>query len=797
MARHMAKDFTQEKRLIAVNTPLGEDVLLLKSFTMSDELGRPFVCQCDVRSTEHAVNFKNIVGQPAAIRLTLESGKSRFINGIVSRFATMGTPASGRVNKYSMTVVPALWFLTRTADCRIFQNETIPDIIKKVLGECDAVKFEAKINGTYAKREYVVQYRETAFNFISRLMEEEGIYYFFKHTKDSHTMVLCDEPTAHVANEDADTVEFREQQDASGGTHIWELTRTHTLMPGKFILRDYDFKTPTKLLDSDKASAVQEHTFKNFEVYDYPGCFDSKADGDRYAQVRAEESDSQFEAFGCEGDVRGLSVGCKFKLTKFPVAELDKAYLMVAATYSATTGDFGAGLAEQAGEEDVYRLQATLVPATLPYRSPRATPKPCISGPQTAFVSGPDGDEIFTDEFGRVKVRFLWDRSGNEPEKSSCFIRVSQGWAGKKYGMFFLPRIGQEVIIEFLEGDPDRPLITGRVYNGGPDGLPPYKPTEFKTISTIKSCSSKGGGGFNEIRFEDKKGEEQIFVHGENQADIRIKKNLYEWIGEERHLIVTKDQYEKVGATLQVLIGGDNLVSVGGDDHLKVKGKQNIEVGGALSLKVKGGVAEDFGGAHSEKCGGNYFLKAQGVVIEGPSGITLKCGGSSVVIDASGVTIKGPAVVLDGQMTRINSGPGSPPTPGVPGSLTAPKDPKDAAEADLADPGEVAKLKTEQQKTGKGKYGKAKIEPAAIVDPPPPPPPAEKTFYEFKLIDDLEQPVKSEKTALAPSTGAPSEPTTNDQGTVRLETDDGVDAKAKYPNRDDEEWDVHHDEDTV
>jgi type VI secretion system secreted protein VgrG len=794
----MANDFTQEQRIIAVNTPLGIDVLLLKSFTITQELGRPFVCECELRSTDHAIDFAKIIGEPAAIRLNLNPTGTRFINGVVSRFSSVGPPRSGRINSYSMTVVPALWYLTRTADCRIFQNKSIPDIIKAVLGDCEAIKFEDKLKATYSPREYVVQYRETAFNFISRLMEEEGIYYYFAHTKDSHTMILCDDPSTHTVPAGLTDVEFREQTDSKGGEHLWELTRSHTLMPGKFLLRDYDFKSPGKLLDSDRATDAQKHKQTKFEVFDYPGFYEDKGEGDRYVRVRTEESDAQFETINFEGDVRPLEPGAKFKLAKFPIAEHNKEYVVIASTCSANTDEWGTGKGGKPSAEEAYRVTGIMAAASSAFRSPRSTPRPCISGPQTAFVSGKDSDEILTDEFGRVKVRFLWDRSGSDADKSSCFVRVSQGWAGKKFGMFFLPRIGQEVIVEFLEGDPDRPLITGRVYNGGPDGQVPYKPTEFGTLSTIKSCTSKGGGGFNEIRFEDKKGEEQIFIHGENQLDIRIKKNTYEWNGGERHLIVEKDQFDKVGGARQSAVGGDELRSVGGDDHLKIKGKQNVEVGGALSLKVKGAVAEDFGGAHSEKCGGNYFLKAQGIVLEGPSGITLKCGGSSVVIDAAGVTIKGPMVTIDGQMTKINSGPGSPPVPGVPGSITAPKEPKAAEEADKADPGEVAKLKAEQQKTGKGKYGKTKIDPSggggggSGGNPPP-----AKIFYEFKLVDDADQPVKTEKTKLTPTPGAPSEPTTNDSGIVKLEVDEGTDAKAGYPDRDDAEWDPDHEEEAT
>ena len=300
----MSTELTQENRHIAINTPLGKDKLLLKSISMTDEIGRPFVCQCELRTTEHLITAKSIIGQPAAIRINLGDGKFRYIHGVISRFASEGTPRQGRLNKFVATVVPALWFLSRTSDCRAFVDHSVPEVMKKIFEQHGKIKVEMRTKATYKKRDLIVQYRETALNFISRLIEEEGIYYYVEHAEDSHTVVFCDDHASLPEKTPAGDVEFREQEDGSGGEHLWELTRVHTLMPGKFMLRDYDFQNPGKLLDSDSVTAAQKHNFKEFEAYDFPGFYGEKADGDRYVKVRREEADAQHDLLVGDGDVR-------------------------------------------------------------------------------------------------------------------------------------------------------------------------------------------------------------------------------------------------------------------------------------------------------------------------------------------------------------------------------------------------------------------------------------------------------------------------------------------------------------
>ncbi len=303
----------------------------------------------------------------------------------------------------------------------------------------------------------------------------------------------------------------------------------------------------------------------------------------------------------------------------------------------------------------MYSCSFTAIDATQPFRSPRITPKPSISGPQTAMVVGPSGEEIYTDEYGRVKVQFHWDRYSKADENSSCWIRVAQVWAGKNWGAMYIPRIGQEVIVEFLEGDPDQPIITGRVYND--QAMPPYVPKTSPTISTLKSNSSKGGGGFNEIRFEDKKGDEQIFIHAEKNLDVRVKNDRFETVINNRHLHVEKDKFEHVDNNRSETVDADHKEEIGKDRHLNVKGKEAKEITDSMSLTVKGDVIEVFKANHSEQTTSDYYLKAKNVVIEGLDNITLSVGESYIAIESSQIEISAPTIKVEGSsMTEIKGG---------------------------------------------------------------------------------------------------------------------------------------------
>ncbi len=646
---------TQENRELEIATPLGKDVLLITSMSGTEQLGRPFNYQLELASEDHQIKYTDIVGQNVTIRLNLSEDKTRYFNGFVSRFTQ--TLSAGGMASYRATVVPWLWFLTRTADCHIFQEMTVPDIIEKVFRDHGFTDFERSLSGSYRTWSYCVQYRETDFNFVSRLMEQEGIYYFFKHENGKHSLVLADSASAHEPYPELEGLEYHP---ADKGTKPEEcvsdwVVGTH-LQPCSYALNDFDFENTKKDLQA-RAKVERKHAAAKFEIYDYPGEYVESNDGEEYAKKRIEELQSQYEVVSADSDARGICTGYTFKLTdqrtEHPREDQNREYLITSANYNIDTGEFYSG--GEGGGGCVYSCSFTAIDAKQPFRSPRITPKPSIPGPQTAMVVGKSGEEIWTDEYGRVKVQFHWDRQGTVDENSSCWIRVAQVWAGKNWGAMYIPRIGQEVIIEFLEGDPDRPIITGRVYND--KAMPPYVPKTNPTISTLKSNSSKGGGGFNEIRFEDKKGEEQIFIHAEKNLDVRVKNDRFETVINNRHLHVEKNKIEHIDNNRNELVGADHKEEIGKDRHLNVKGKEAKEITDSMSLTVKGDVIEVFKANHSEETTSDYYLKADNVVIEGLSNITLCVGESYIAIESSEIEIKAPTIKVEGSsMTEIKGG---------------------------------------------------------------------------------------------------------------------------------------------
>lgn len=676
----MAK-ITQAHRTIAVTTPLGEDVLLLRAMEGREALGRLFEYELDLFSEQANIKFDDIVGQQVTVRLGLANGGARFFSGLVSRFRQR--PQPGALAHYRATVVPWLWFLTRASDCRIFQDMTTPDIIKQVFRDRGFSDFDDALNGNYRTWEYCVQYRETDFDFVSRLMEQEGIYYFFTHEEGKHTLVLADSVSAHESSSGYEQVPYyppnKQRRNKECVTH-WQIQQE--VQSGGYALNDFDFEVPKKSLET-RARVTRNHTISDLDQYDYPGEYTQYSDGEALTKRRIEEIHAQFEVLSGQGDTRGLGVGHLFKLTQPPRDDQEREYLITSASYQlrsdaleSSSGDNGTGhtgrlhnpdgfdaAPNDQDDEDtqVYAIQFTAIESLQPYRTPRTTPKPIVAGPQTAIVVGPSGEEIWTDKHGRVKVQFHWDRYGKMDENSSCWVRVSQNWAGKSWGSLFLPRIGQEVIVEFLEGDPDRPIITGRVYNGYTK--PPYPLPGCKTMSTVKSNSTKGGGGFNEIRFEDKKDAEQVFIHAQKNLDTRVLNDQMWWVGNDRHAIVQANHMEQ--------IKGDMHLSVTGDQNQKADGTLSIETGAEMQIKAGGNYGLQSASEIHVKSGSNLILEAS-------SKITIKAGGSFVTVGADGVFLSGPAV-------NINAG-GSAGS----GAGSTPDAPQLPQEADNAQPGQTA-----------------------------------------------------------------------------------------------------------
>ena len=634
----------QENRPLGIKTALDMDVLALRSFSVQEQLGRMFQIEAELLSEDGEIDLDKVVGKNATIRLEIGDKKTRYFNGEVSRLVQVAHKRKDNPAAYRATIVPWLWFLTRTAECYIFQNMSVPDIIKDVFDTWGFSDYKLNLSGTYKPREYCVQYRETDFNFVSRLMEQEGIYYYFEHQNGKNILWLVDAIGAHKAFDGYAEVLFHEIQ-AGGASReaITSWTMEKEVQPVIYSLHDFDFEKPRNPVPGS-ASVTRKYGAAHFEMFDYPGEYIEPAEGDRLAEVRINEIQSQYEVLEGQANVRGLSTGCVFTLKKHPRPDQNRDYLITSVGLSADGGPFGRSEEGSQGGSEHFSCNFTCIDKKQQFRPERLTPKPIIQGPQTAIVVGPAGEEICTDKYGRVKVLFHWDRYSKADENSSCWIRVSQGLAGKGWGAITNPRIGQEVIVEFLEGDPDRPIITGRVYNG--EAMPPYALPANQTMSTIKSNSSKGGSGFNEIRLEDKKGEEQIYMHGEKNLDIRIKNSAYETIGTDRHLVVGKDQIEHVKNNRGETVDADHNETIGKDRHLTVKGKEAKSVTGMQSLVVGGLVVEVFGASHVELDSAAHFLFAANVVIQARSNITLHVGDSFIAIEESGIKIKTPGDIV-------------------------------------------------------------------------------------------------------------------------------------------------------
>lgn len=773
--------FTQSNREIAVDTPLGEDKLLLARMTAREELGRPFEYQLELLSEEHEIPLHELVGQNITVRVEMPNrDRTRFFNGFVSRFAYAGMRQ--KMSIYHAVVRPWIWLLTRTSDCRIFQDMSIPDIIKQVFRDLGFTDFEESLSGTYDPQPYVVQYRESCFDFVTRLMEREGIYYFFRHENGKHILMMADGQSSHERVSDCDPVQYfpRDESARRIEEHIYDWQVAHELRSGSVALNDYDFERPRAPMET-RAAIERQHALANFELYDYPGSYVKTSVGERYARLRIEEEAARYERASGQMNVRPLGAGDLFELSGYPREDQNREYLIVAATHHLFSDEFGTG----GGSEEPYRCDFEVIESKQPYRLPSITPVPEISGPQTATVVGKSGEEIWTDEFGRIKVQFHWDRYGKADENSSCWIRVAESWAGNGLGFVFLPRMGQEVIVEFLEGDPDQPVITGRLYNG--ICKHPYALPESATKSTIKTLSSKGGGGFNEIRFEDKAGSEQLFMHAQKDFDQRVLNDGMYWFGRDLHRVIKRNSSLHIENNRNEKVDNDFMIEVGKDLHTKVAGKEAKEITGSMSVTVKGDVIEVYKGGHSSSVTGDIYLKGKNVVIEGSMGLTIKCGSSYVVCDASGVTVKGSMITLDGSMVNIASGPGSPAGSGSAGSAVAPTAPEAPIEADKAEPGGASEIKKSPAQIKAMQPGSHNAQPFK----PPKESDSEKTWIEIKLVDEQGDPVPGERYEVKVPDGSVATGTLDEKGYAKINGIDPGSCDISFPNLDKSAWSKH------
>ncbi len=624
----------QAKRQAKLITPLGKDVLVIRAMDASEGLSQLFQYNIKASSDDLNINLDDLLGKMVTVDFQLPSGSSRYFSGIVSRFSMTGVQDNYAC--YEMTLRPWFWLLSQSADCKIFQHMNIPDIIKLVASDHGFTDIQDELSKTYPTWEYCVQYRESAFTFLSRLMEQEGIYYYFTHQSGKHKLVLSDGYGSHKAFPDYDEIPYFPESDNNQRKrdHLYQWLIDKSVHTGKYTLRDFDFTKPKANLEV-KSNIDRSHDQASFEVYDYPGNYVEVSDGNNYVRNRMESTQMPYEISNSRGNARGLIPGHLFKLNGYPREDQNREYLIRTVQHQISMDSYDTSRGSGDDGFDYY-CSASAMPSSETYRPDKNTPVVSIHGPQTAIVVGPAGEEIWTDKYGRIKVQFHWDRDGKSDENSSCWVRVSNNWAGKKWGAIFLPRIGQEVIIEFLEGNPNRPIVTGRVYNA--DCMPPYDLPSQKTQSGIKTHSSKGGASsnFNEIRFEDKKGHEELHLHAERQFTQSVEVNERHTVGNDLTKKVTRDEkieigrdhFKKIGKNHEQETGLNSKITIGSEHELSIGNKRTSNIGNSDTLNV-----------------------GTTLTVEAGASITLKCGNSSVSITPAGITLDSPNITMNSMGT--------------------------------------------------------------------------------------------------------------------------------------------------
>ena len=605
-------------------------------FELREALNTPFSLSINLASPQPGIDFGAVLDQTCELQVWYEGALQRRISGIVSRF-TQGDTGFRRT-RYQAEVRPALWRTSLRTNARIFQAKKPDEIISSLLQEAGITDFAFALRHDHAAREYCVQYRESDLDFINRLAAEEGMYWFHEFEAGKHRVVFSDDAGAL---EKGEPLFFNlASQGLAHGAYIRRFRYAETVSISGVELKDYSFKTPAYGLSHKKMSNALEHQREQYEHYDYPGRFKVDTSGKAFSGYRLDALRNGSVTGSGESNCAGLRPGYSFPLTEHPNPAMNIAWQVVAVVH---TGKQPQALEEEGGGEpttlnntfDTIAAKSTWRPQ-LPY-------KPMVDGPQIATVTGPAGEEIYCDKYGRIKVQFPWDRYGASDDQSSCWVRVSQGWAGGQYGMMAIPRIGHEVVVSFLEGDPDQPIVTGRTFHA--TNLAPYPLPQHKTKTVIRSQSHKGKG-FNELRFEDEAGQEEIFIHAQKNMNVRVLNSSNERVDYNRTTSIGHDE--------ELVVANHRKVTVEGNQDHKTTGNSLSMIDGDAGVQIKGDLAQKIGGIFSLDVNGD-------LTIQSGSKLTLRVGGSFVVVHAGGVDVKGPAI-------NLNSG-------GSPGDLAIPADP--------------------------------------------------------------------------------------------------------------------------
>lgn len=596
-------ELRQDPRWITVSTPLGEDKVVLESLTGHEGISEPFRFTLQLLSNDQSIEGADLLRKNVTVTVPLRGGGERYFNGDVNRLQFLGVDPQYGFAIYSVDVVPWLWFLSLTHDSRIFQQKTAVEIIEEIFGKYPGANFKTRCSGSHPTREYCVQYRESDFGFVCRLMEEEGIFYYFEHNDGEHMLILADESAGLAACPEESEFRVSIGGDVTDETIVRSFEWEYQLDSEKITLRDYNYESASTGAAGLEATSGPGD---GQEYYDYHGRYGILAQGEDYAKLLLEERTAGLHVAQGDGTAASMTAGFQFALQEHPIAAANRKYLLTDVSH---VGSVSGYRSDRAGSH--YSNSFECIPADVVYRPPRKTPRPVVHGTQTAVVVGPSSspdEEIYTDDQGRVKVQFHWDRLGKNDENSSCWMRVSSPWAGKGWGTISLPRIGHEVVVDFIEGDADRPIITGRVYNS--ENEAPYAlPTE-KTVSGTKSRSSTDGGAahFNEIRMEDKKGSELLYLHAEKDKQVVVENDNTETVGHDESIEIGNDREKAVKHDEKISIANDQGTQIGGERKEYVDKDETITIGGNRTEEVGKDEKLKVGGSQDLAIGKNHIV---------------------------------------------------------------------------------------------------------------------------------------------------------------------------------------------
>ncbi|WP_375576633.1 type VI secretion system Vgr family protein [Paracidovorax oryzae] len=619
-------------RRVTIQTPLGEQ-LHFRQLRGSEELSQLFSFDIDLLSEGRDIDPKALLGKTATVEIETEGGGKRYLDGLVTRFGMQGQ--DHRLYSYHLRLQPWLWVATRRQDFRIFQFKTVPQIVQEVLGRY-GYPMQLKLTRAYRAWDYCVQYGESDFDFVSRLLEHEGAYYYFQHASGQHTLVIADDIVAgHEPLPGAAVIPFYPPEKSAvadrENIHAWTLGEE--IKPGRYYNDDYDFKKPRSDL-SNMRQQPPGHAHDAYEIYEWPGGYVQHGDGEQYARVRLQEGLTGHSVVRGESRHRSLATGYTFTLENYPRGDQNRQYLITGVTYhlhenprssSFNSAKPGESLKHNEEQGSFQKFSLTAQPTSLPYTPARKTQKPRTTGPQTAVVVGPAGEEIWTDEYGRIKVQFHWDRLGAMDENSSCWMRVATSWAGSGFGAISIPRIGHEVVVDFLNGDPDYPLVVGCVYNAA--NMPPWALPGNATQSGIKTKSSKGGafgdgmkngaGDANAIRFEDKKGAEQLWLHAQKDQLTEVENDEDKWVGQDRRKtidrdetnVIHRDRTETVDRDEKITVHNNRTERVDHDETISIGDNRREDVGIDETVSIGKNRTKTIGRNEKDKIGNNWSIK--------------------------------------------------------------------------------------------------------------------------------------------------------------------------------------------